>query len=494
MSDPTITCPKCSCEIKLTDSLAAPLVASARTEYEKKLALLEKEIAQREAKVIDQLKTVEEARRNIEEQVEEKLAASKAAIIKEEEKKARRRFEDDLAEKAREAAELNELLKKQKEKLDAAAKVQAEMVRKERELEEAKREIDLTIETRLKESSAAIRDKAKKDAEDEIGLKVEEKEHLIKQMQKQIEDLKRRAEQGSQQVQGEVQELKLEELLCERFPHDEIAPVPKGEFGGDALQTVKGFSGQPCGTILWESKRTKNWSDGWLAKLRDDQRAAKAELAVIVTQVLPKEIETFGQLDGIWITTPRTMIPVALVLRQSLIDIARVRQTTEGQQTKMELVYQYLTGPRFMQRVSAIVERFQEMEADLDKERKTMTRLWSKRKMQIDGVIAATAGMYGDLQGIAGRSLQEIEGLSLKELEAPSPVLDAMAILMDLNDELGMAWRDGDVPELPECGWKAAKGELELWAIQIGTTWKQWTPKARRLLDCWWNERRNVLE
>lgn len=494
MNDPTITCPKCSCEIKLTDSLAAPLVESTRTEYEKRLQTLQSEIAKREASVANQLKSLEAQKQAIEDQVAEKLAAGKAALVKEEEKKARRRFEEELAEKTRETAELNELMKKQKEKLDAAAKLQAEMVRKERELDDARREIDLTIETRLNASTAAIREKAKKDAEDAIGLKVEEKEHIIKQMQKQIEDLKRRAEQGSQQVQGEVQELKLEEILSGQFPHDEICPVPKGEFGGDALHTVKGFSGQPCGTILWESKRTKNWSDGWLAKLRDDQRAAKAELAVIVTQALPKDVETFGQLDGIWITTPRTAIPVALVLRQTLIDIARVRQTSEGQQTKMELVYQYLTGQRFMQRVSAIVERFQEMEADLDKERKTMTRLWAKRKTQIEGVIAATAGMYGDLQGIAGKSLQEIEGLSLKELEAPNPVLDAKAILMDLNDELETSWRESEVPELPESGWKAAKIELEAWASECQTTWKQWSTKARGLLENWWREKNRAIE
>jgi hypothetical protein len=201
-------------------------------------------------------------------------------------------------------------------------------------------------------------------------------------------------------------------------------------------------------------------------------------------------METFGQLDGIWITSPRTIVPVAMVLRQSLIEIARARQTSEGQQTKMELVYQYLTGPRFMQRVQAIVERFEEMQGDLDKERKTMVKLWARRQLQIHGVIEATAGMYGDLQGIAGKTLQEIEGLELKMLEAPSPQLDSMAILMELNDELGTSWREDDVPELPPApGWKSAKSELEAWAAESNTLLKQWTTKAKRILERWWAEK-----
>jgi hypothetical protein len=184
------------------------------------------------------------------------------------------------------------------------------------------------------------------------------------------------------------------------------------------LHRVIGPLGQHCGTILWESKRTKNWSDGWLPKLRDDQRAAKAEIALLVSQVLPKGVEAFDFIDGVWVTESRCAIPVALALRQSLIELATARQAGEGQKTKMELVYQYLTGPRFRHRVEAIVEKFEDMQADLDKERKTMTRLWAKREEQIKGVIETTVGMYGDLQGIAGRTMQEIEGLETRLLES----------------------------------------------------------------------------
>ena len=204
--------------------------------------------------------------------------------------------------------------------------------------------------------------------------------------------------------------------------------MPKGEFGGDVLHRVVGAGGQSGGTILWEFKRTKNWSDGWLAKLRDDQRTAKAEIAVIVSQVLPKGVETFEMVEGVWVTHPRAALPVAMILRQSLLELALARQATEGQQTKTEMVYQYLTCPRFRQRVEAIVEAFSTMQEDLDKERKAIMKQWAKREEQIERVMGATVGMYGDLQGIAGKSLQEIEGLDLLQLASDAGTTQSIQI------------------------------------------------------------------
>src|SRR6202034_1425658 len=182
--------------------------------------------------------------------------------------------------------------------------------------------------------------------------------------------ISRKAEQGSEQLQGEVQELELESLLRVKFPRDIVEPICKGEVGGDVLHRVMSPHGQLCGTILWESKRTKNWSDAWLAKLRDDQRAAKADVALIVSQSLPKGVDTFDFVEGIWVTESRCAIPVAIALRQSLIELSAARQAADGQQTKMEMIYQYLTGPRFRHRIEAIVEKFTDMQADLARERK----------------------------------------------------------------------------------------------------------------------------
>jgi hypothetical protein len=184
------------------------------------------------------------------------------------------------------------------------------------------------------------------------------------------------------------------------------------------LHRVLSATGQPCGTILWEIKQTKKWSNGWLAKLRDDQRAAKADVALIVSNALPDGIESFNLLDGVWVTERRCAIPVAIALRSSLIELAAARAAGDGQRTKAELVYQYLTGPRFRLRIEAIVEKFSDMQADLDKERKLMTRLWAKREEQLRSVLESTAGMYGDLQGIAGSTLREIDALDVPLLES----------------------------------------------------------------------------
>jgi hypothetical protein len=415
--EPIIICPNCKTEIKLTESLAAPLVESARQQYEQKMAQKETEMGQREAALRERQEKVITAEQSIEAQVTAKLTIEREKIAKEEAKKAQSILSSDIEQKSKEISALQEIIKSREAKLAEAQNDQAELIRKQRDLDDAKREIELTIEKRVQNSLTTIRDQAKKEAEEILKLKVSEKEQTIASMQRQIEELKRRSEQGSQQLQGEVQELELESILRAKFPQDTIEPVPKGEYGGDIIHRVIGPLGQICGTMLWESKRTRNWNDAWLSKLRDDQRAAKAEIALITSQVLPKGIDSFDLIEGVWVVQPRCIIPVAITLRYSLMELAAARQASEGQQTKMEIVYQYLTGPRFRQRVQAIVEKFSDMNDDLSRERKTMTRLWAKREEQIRCVIEATAGMYGDLQGIAGKTLQEIEGLNVKMIE-----------------------------------------------------------------------------
>ncbi len=418
MIEPVIECPHCHKEIKLNESLAAPLVEATRLEFEQKLAEKDSEVARRETELRAGEQSVAAARQQIDAQIEEGIRRERQTIVTEEGNKARRLVSDELEGKTRELADLEAVVKAKDAKLLLAQNAQAEVIRKQRELDDAKRELDLTVETRVQESLGAVRDKAKHDAEEELKLKISEREETIAGMQRQIEVLKQKAEQGSQQLQGEVLEMELESLLTAKFPTDLVEPVPKGEFGGDILHKVHSPSGQTCGSILWESKRARNWSDTWLGKLRNDQRAAKADVAVLVSRVLPKETVAFDFIDGVWVVEPRCAIAVAIALRQSLIDIATVRQTNLGQSTKMGMVYEYLTGPRFRAHVESIVEKFTEMEQDLARERKTMTRLWAKREEQIRGVIDSTAGMYGDLQGIAGKSLNEIEGLQMAMLPA----------------------------------------------------------------------------
>lgn len=418
MSEPTITCPNCRTDIKLTESLAQPLIEATRARYEEALSAKDAEVARREAALRAMKDALEKDKADLQAEITERVAQERVKIAAQEAEKAKRLSAADLSEKTKQLADLQDVLREREAKLADAQKAQAELIRKQRELDDAKRELNLTVEKRVQESLTDVRQKAKQEAEAALKLKVLEKEETISSMQRQIEDLKRKAEQGSQQLQGEALELELENLLRTRFPRDLIEPVAKGEFGGDVLQRVMGPLDQSCGTILWESKRTKNWSDLWLAKLRGDQRTAKADIALLVSNALPKGVDAFDLVDGVWVTEPRCAIPVAIALRQSLIELATARDAKKGQQTKMELVYDYLTGPRFRHRVEAIVEKFSDMQADLDRERKAMTRLWAKREAQIKGVIEATVGMYGDVQGIAGQALDEIEALTLPMIEA----------------------------------------------------------------------------
>ena len=365
-------------------------------QFEHAIAEMEAEIARRED-------AIERARATIDEQISQKLKAGQEKIIAEEAKKARLIFETDIHEKDKQLGELHLLLKERDIKLAEAQRTQLELLRKQRELDDAKRELDFSVEKKVQESLTAIRDQTKKEAEGQMLFKLREKEEQLAFMRRQIEELKNRGERGSQQLQGEVLELRIESLLRDKFPQDIIERVTRGEAGGDILQRVKGPLGPPCGSILWELKRTKNWSDGWLAKLRDDQRATKADIALIVSNALPKGVERFDLIEDVWIAEISCAIPVAIALRQSLIDLSAARQGNEGRQTKMALVYQYLTGPPFRQRIEAIVEKFSDMKADLDKERMTIMRLWAKREAQIHCVIESRPlGCKGISKGSRG--------------------------------------------------------------------------------------------
>ncbi len=420
MTEPTIPCPKCGTEIRLTESLAAPLIKTTRQEYERKLAEQKDQMAQREIKLREEQKAVSDAKREIdrdvEQQVAEQLKTERIRLAAEEAKKAKAASAAEIAQRDRTVQELQEMLESREEKLAEAQQAQASLLKKQRELDDAKRELELTIEKRVQGGLNEARLHAKREAEDSLLLKVAEKDQTITSMQKTIEELKRKSEQGSQQLQGEVQELELESLLRANFPHDTIEPVQKGEFGGDSVQRVVSPAGVMAGTILWESKRTKNWSNGWLPKLREDQRRAKAEISVLISQALPDGVNTFDVIDGVWVAHPRVIVPIATILRSTLLEVSTARLIKQGQQTKAEVVYEYLTGPLFRQRVEAIVEAFTNMQDDLDKERKVITKQWAKRSEQIGRVMCATVGMYGDLQGVAGQSIQEIEGLELNAL------------------------------------------------------------------------------
>lgn len=419
-NQPTITCPHCTGEIKLTESLAGPMLAELQQRFEREAAKKDVEIEKERARLKAEAEKLQAAKADTDRLVAETLKAEREKLRAEAAINAKSMLADEMEEQKRRLELANATLKDREEKLKAARELELALMKERSEIADQKQAMELTIQKRLAEEKQAVRVAAQKEAEAALSLKVQEKDIQLQAMAKQIDELKRRAEQGSQQLQGEAQEIMLEELVRGSFPFDAMEPVAKGEFGGDIVQRVRTSSGQSAGTILWESKQTKNWSDGWLTKLRSDQHKAKAEVAILVTRALPKDfVAGFGQVGEIWVTNYDCAVPLALALRQSLLEVQKARAAGEGVKGKAELTYDYLTGPRFKQRVSAIVEHFSVMKSDLDKERKAIMKMWAKREQQIVAVIDSTAGMYGDLEAIAGQKLQEIEALDFAQLEGP---------------------------------------------------------------------------
>jgi hypothetical protein len=408
----SVICPQCQHEIEVTEVLSAQLRGQLQKEFDAQLRRKDSDFEKREREIAKAREEVARAQQDIGRRVSEQLA------------KERKQLEGDLLVKAREqvAVELrdrDQQLAETSEKLKAAQETELALRKERRALEEEKATLELSVSRRLDEERSKIRDAAKKEAADERQLKDAEKDKLISDLRVQLDDMKRRAEQGSQQLQGEVLETTLEDLLRQQFPFDEITSVPKGVHGGDVTHLVRDASGAICGTILWESKRTKNWSDSWLPKLRDDQRAAKAQVAILASLELPKDVTTFRNIDGVWVTSVACAISLAHALRAGLLEVGAAKRALDGRQDKMELLYNYLSGQEFRHRVEGIAEAFKTLREELETEKRSTQRMWAKREKQLERAAAQTAGMYGDLSGIIGGALPRIEQLETPLLDGP---------------------------------------------------------------------------
>lgn len=332
----------------------------------------------------------------------------------------KKRLEEEVTERAEAQAaeqvrELHEQLTELTKQLKTAQENELELRKQRRELERKQKEAELELARKVDEQTAKIKEELVK----EYSLKEYQQEEQIAGLRRQIEELKRRAEQGSQQAKGEALENKLEDILRENFPDDTIEPVPKGIKGADVIQKVNEKSGQCCGTIIWESKNTKNWNDSWIEKLKNNQRDIRAEIAVLASSALPEHIQSFGVVEDVWVTHWLFASQLACALRINLIQLSQSKIAYEGRDQKMQMLYDYLTSVQFKQRVETIAGAFNRMSEDLAQERQAMERIWNKREKQIGMVMKGTAGMYGDIQGIVGAYLPEIEMLQLPyQLEA----------------------------------------------------------------------------
>jgi len=322
-------------------------------------------------------------------------------------KEAIKEFEQKLAHLQKEKEEEGERSKKLLQQIDELLDVTRKLRQKDEE-----REIEMKKKLALEEEK--IKKESREKTEEEHRLKDLEKENKLQGALKQIEELKAKMQQGSQQTQGEALELELETRLRSEFPADEIAEVKKGQRGADISQTVIDKLGRNCGMILWESKNAQ-WSDMWLSKLKEDQRQAKADLAVLVSVNLPGNTEGFSYKDGVWICSWKSFVPLALALRFNLVSVFHARRSSEGKDEKMKMLYSYLTGPEFRHRVEGIVDAFSNLQEELEREKRWFSVKWARQEKEIRKVIDHTHGMVGDLQGVIGNALPEIKVLSLPE-------------------------------------------------------------------------------
>jgi len=449
MNGTNIKCPNCSYEIPISEALQSQirgeLETSLKAEHDERLKRAVAEAERRARGGLD----LELA--DLKNRLSENAARAEQAVQRELELRRQNRelAEAQQAQAERIRAELEETFRKTQAEQMAKAAAEAEVrAREQSKLELTQLKADLAAqrdkalkaeqaELTLRQEKAALEDRArnldlevarKLDAEkqafetdlrkalaEQQDLKLKEKEKQINDLRQALEDAKRRSELGSQELQGEVLELDIQALLERQFPADRIEPVPKGMRGADIIQRVRNERLEDCGAVIWETKNTKLWQPAWLDKLKQDQRTVGAAAAVLVSVALPDGIEGFGRIDGIWVASLKTWPPLAVALREQLIQVAQARAAFAGKSEKMELLYQYLAGDEFRQRVEAIVEAFEAMQGQIQRERRAMEKQWAEREKQLQRVIGSTAGMYGALQGIVGSGLAAIPALELDD-------------------------------------------------------------------------------
>ena len=405
----TLTCPRCGTEIPLEEAVTHQIREELVHEFQARSVQREQAYVEREAKLAILQTQLEESRETLDQEIERRIHAQTDQLRAQARKQAETALELQLQD-------LRVELGEKEKKLAEATRAELEMRKKQRELESRQQALDLEVARKVDEEREKIRRDAAAVAVEEQHLRLSEKVKLIAELQKEIEALKQKAQQGSQRLQGEVLELEVESLLKQKFFTDELVPISNGVRGADLLHRVRTASGLMCGTIIWETKRTRNWMQSWIAKLKEDQRAQKAEIAVLVTQALPCGVGAFEFIDGVWVTNPPSAIGLATALRQGLVSVANSHLAADGKTGKMEQLYEYLAGTEFRQKVEAIVEAFVTMKNDLENEQRAFAKIWARRERQIGQVTTNMALMYGGIQGIVGQStLPEIECLQLPE-------------------------------------------------------------------------------
>ncbi len=418
-----IKCPNCGTIIDVENVLAADIEQKLQHQYQDKLQQSLTKIEEEKRKLIADQAQFEEKKKNENEIFAQKLQQEKQKLETEIQEQLRKSISADFENKLRMLENNNA---ETEEKLKEARKKELEFLQKEQLLKNKEAELEITLQKKMQAERTTIAEQVRTQEteknnlkETTYQLKVKELELQLDEQKKLADEMKRRAEQSSMQRQGESQEILLEEILKENFPFDSIEEVGKGVEGADCMQIIRNSAGTVCGKIIYESKRTKAWSNSWVDKLKSDKRNQAADAAILVTQAFPKDMDRFGEKDGVWLCSFTEVNSVAHLLRNGIIKVYEANKAQEGKGDKMQMLYDYLTGNEFRGQVEAIMEGFMAMKHGITKERIQMEKIWKEREKQLEKVLISTSGMYGSVKGIAGASIGDI------------PLLDGDTELLD---------------------------------------------------------------
>jgi len=412
-----IKCPNCGTSIDVQDILSHQLEEEIKQKYQSQIAQEKKKYEGEQEKLKQEKLDFEQKKKRenvlFQERLENQLKEGKREIeaklklkLKEEQSEQFDALQKELNEKSEQVKELN--------------RSKAEIEKLKREKSELKEAAEAEAQKKLNEILISEKEKIKKSEEDKNELRFKEMQKQLEDQKKLTEEMKRKQEQGSMQLQGEVQELAIEEWLASKFPLDTIEEIKKGARGGDCIQIVHSRTEQNCGTIYYESKRTKDFQPTWIEKFKADIRDRGANIGVLVTEVMPSDMDRMGLRDGIWICNYEEFKGLCSVLREGILQVNNAIITQENKGDKMDLLYDYLTSNTFRMQIEAIVEGFTQMKSDLDSEKRSMQRIWKQREKQIEKVVTNTIDMYGSIKGIAGNAIQSVKALELPGYEEES--------------------------------------------------------------------------
>ena len=398
----TITCPNCKYDFPIENALSQKIEDDIKSRYLKRYNEDKQKLETEKAQLAKEAELIKIQGENQEQILADKLRLAKSQLEQEAIKKA-------ASEMALQMEMLNKELTDKSQKLKESQVKELELMQKEKQIKEREESLKLDMEKQMVARQKEIEDRVKKMESERSDLKIKELEKKLTDQAELVETMRRKAEQGSMQLQGEVLELALEELLKATFPLDSIEEVAKGVKGADCVQHIKNNMGDFCGKIIYESKRTKAFTNEWIEKLKRDMRAQQADIAVIVTETLPKDMDSFGFKDGVWICRFTDVKPLAFLLRDSLlkIHIALISQENKGE--KMQMLYNYLTANEFRQNIEAVVEGFLALKDGITREKIQMEKIWKEREKQLDKVLLNTTQFYGSIKGIAGNAVGDLK-------------------------------------------------------------------------------------